>query len=130
SSWYMSGTGAEMDKRFALPGRVPFAERRGAHFQFQSRSYAVHGFEPVRLGRLRVLVQVDESGCNHKPRRIDLDLTAKLTSRDGSDFLPVNSDIPDSVETRLGIHHPSALEDDVVGLRRKKRRQQPEQDSH
>jgi hypothetical protein len=43
-------------------GAVPVGDGRGAHFHFERGSDAVPSFEAVVLGRLTVLVDVDEAG--------------------------------------------------------------------
>ena len=116
TSCYVAGAGSEMDERLTLSRCVPFADRRDAHFQFQSCGHAVHGFEPVGLGRLRVLVQVNESGANHKPGGIDFYLAPQCVRGNRDNLLPVNADPAHGIEPRFRVHHPAALEDDVVGL--------------
>jgi hypothetical protein len=63
-------------------------------------------------------VQIDESGSNHKPSRIDLDFTAKGVRRNRRNLLAGDSQASDCIKTRRGIDNAALLQHDVVGLRR------------
>lgn len=102
----------------AFPSRAVYHSPTGETpiSKFESRRYAVHCLVAIVLRRLTVRVQVNESGCDGKPGRIDLGLAAQRTCGDGGDLLAVDSDITHGIQARFRVQHPTVLHNDVIGL--------------
>jgi hypothetical protein len=75
-------------------------------------------------------MQIDESWRDDETGGVDVNLAAQPVGRDYGDFMSGYADAAHGIEAGLGVHHPAALEDDVVGLRGEKTRKQAEQGSH
>jgi len=56
-----------------------------------------------------VRVQVNESGRDHEPGGINLDLAAKWARGNRDNRLALDSDATDPIKTRLGIEHAAPL---------------------
>ena len=95
---------------------------RDANFEFQSGSDAVHRLKSVCVGRLRMLVQIDEAGRDDQVFRVDFQLASQRTRGDGGDLPAVDADAAHGVEAGFGIHHASVLENNIVSLRDEERR--------
>jgi hypothetical protein len=64
-------------------------------------------------------VQVDKPGSYHQPSRINLDLAKQWARRNHDNLIAVDPEATHGIQAGFGVHHTTALEDDVVGLRSK-----------
>jgi hypothetical protein len=64
---------------------VPSFDISNAHLQFERGRHTIHGFDSVVLCVLSMVMQVDESGRNDQPGRIQHRLAFQRLCRDGFD---------------------------------------------
>src|SRR5262245_46336123 len=105
--------GSVVDDSPAFSFCVPSANVGSARFQFQRRSYAIHGLHPVVLGNLTMLVQINETGGDHEPAPVNSDWTFDESRRQSFNLPVPDSDISHSIQLRLWIYHTAAYNDDV-----------------
>ena len=65
---------------------------------------------------------INKSGCDHQAVGVDLYLAAQWAGGNRDNLLAIDSDAAHSIEAGFGVHHPPALQDDVIGLSGQKRR--------
>ena len=104
---------AEVDRRLPRALRVPRIDIRRADFEFERRGNAVGGLSHVVGGRLAVLVEVDEAGSDHEAARVDRRAALERRRADHADDASGDTDVPNGVRVRLGIHHAAIGDDEI-----------------
>jgi hypothetical protein len=115
----------KVDRGLPFARRVPRVDIGRADLEFGHRRHAVLRLQRIVGRRLRVLVQVDEPRRHHVSAGVDRRRSVERRFRDRADHAAADADVAHGIETRLGIHHAAAAQDEVEVLRRQRRDKQP-----
>ena len=107
---------AEVDERLPCSGRIPGVHVIGSHFQFERSGHAVVRLKFVVPRFLSVFVEVNESRGDYKAFGIDGGRALQCFVREGGDLAVFYGNVPDRIQSRLGVHHASVQNHNVVGL--------------
>jgi hypothetical protein len=114
--------------------RERFSRRDGTHadLQFESGRATVTGLDSVVLFVMPVLVEVDESRRHHQAAGIDHTSGRERRARDRRDRGAAGAYMPDCVQARFRIDHPSVVDGDVklLGAGGKRHGQEKKQRPH
>ena len=110
----MADADTVIDDLPALALRIPPVDVSRPHFQLERARHTVRHHQGICFFGLTVLVQVDEPGCDDETACVNGARAVQRVFGHRLDAAVADSDIHDGIETRFRIHHPAALDDDVV----------------
>src|SRR5262249_42447078 len=84
----MTDADAVVDRALSRALGVPAVDVARPLLELERRGDAVEDLDAIGLGRLGVLVEIDESRRDDEPARVDCPTTAQGTSRDTADASP------------------------------------------
>src|SRR6266853_4590017 len=112
-----------MNQRVAFLGFQELADVRRTDLQFQSGGYTIERLDALTFHLLTVLVKVNEAGCDYKSAGMHDAPPAQRFGRNASYFAVPNANVSHPVQPSFGINDTTALEHEIVLLRRRYSRQ-------
>jgi hypothetical protein len=106
-----------MNQRVPLFGFQKLRDIRRADLHFQSRSHAIKRFHTLAGQILPVLVQIDESGRNYKPGRMNDTRPMKWRIRNVDNPAILDTNIANRIQLGLRIDNPPTFDHGVILLR-------------
>ena len=106
-----------MNQRMAFFRFQEFGDIRRAYFQLQSGRYPIECLHALACEVLRVLVQVNESGCNDQPIGLDDTVPVERVGRNADNLSVADADIAHRIQSGFGVHDSSPCEYKIVLLR-------------
>ncbi len=114
----MGESRAEIDEGISSPGLEPLLHEGSSTLELEGGRYAVVRLIFVRLVRLPVSVQVDESRRHRQPTDIHDLVARERLGRDLDDPLAANPHVADDIESGFGVHDAPTQKNDVVAFLR------------
>jgi hypothetical protein len=111
-----AGSGAVVDQRAAVLLLQERGDIRHTDFHFQRRRDAIESLQAAARDILRVLVQVDEAGCDDEALGVQHAFAGQGFRGDAHDPALSDADVADGIDSGFRIHHAPALKYRVVGL--------------
>src|ERR1700683_585287 len=112
----MAGADPEIDQRFTLTRRIPFAHVISSQLELQGSSDSIMGLKLVISGLLPMLVHVDKARRHHQSTCVDVRLAGERSRGYWANRAIAYAHVADRVESRLGVHHSAVRDHHVIRL--------------
>src|ERR1700685_4842671 len=112
----MAGADPEIDQRFTLTRRIPFAHVISSQLEFQGSSDSIMGLKLVISGLLPVLVHVDKARRHHQSTSVDVPFAGERSRGYCANPATAYAHVADRVESRLGVHYNAVRDHTVLRL--------------
>ena len=112
---------AVVDRRGPALDRIPRVDISGTDFELERGGDAVEHLTSIGLVGLLVGMEIDETGRDNQPGRVELLAAGKRAFSDRRNLSTPDADATNSIEPGFRVDDPSSRDHQVEVLRRKRR---------